>query len=58
MPAPRLNPAEAEAAYDEAADAEAMAEYEADRFVSHEAVRDWILSWGTPDERPRPEVGD
>ena len=47
-----------DAADDEAADAEAMAEFEAGRSVSHEAVRAWILSWGTPDELPRPETGD
>ena len=51
-------PASRDAADDEAADAEAMAEFEAGRSVSHEAVRAWILSWGTPDELPRPETGD
>jgi predicted transcriptional regulator len=43
---------------DDAADAEAMADYEAGRFISHEAMRAWILSWGTESELPRPEVGD
>jgi predicted transcriptional regulator len=42
----------------EAADAEAMADYEAGRFISHEAMRAWILSWGTENELPRPKVGD
>jgi predicted transcriptional regulator len=43
---------------DDAADAEAMADYEAGRFISHEAMRAWILSWGTENELPRPKVGD
>jgi predicted transcriptional regulator len=49
---------EIEAAADAAADEEAMSDYEAGRFISHEAMRAWILSWGTPDELPRPEIGD
>jgi predicted transcriptional regulator len=47
---------------DEADDAAAIAEARADiaqgRFISHEAMRRWLLSWGTPDERPPPEIGD
>ncbi len=38
------------------ADAEAVADYEAGRFVDHETVRAWILSWGTPVELPRPKI--
>jgi predicted transcriptional regulator len=45
--------AEAEAA----ADAEAIADYEAGRTISHQAMRDWLLSWGTSDELPPPAVG-
>ncbi len=58
MLARELSPEEIEAAADAAADDEAMADYEAGRFISHEAMRAWILSWGTPDELPRPEIGD
>jgi hypothetical protein len=42
----------------EAADAEAMADYKAGRFISHESMRAWILSWGTDNELPCPEIGD
>jgi predicted transcriptional regulator len=50
--------AEIEAAADEAADAEAMADYKAGRVISHKAVMAWIKSWGTPDELPSPQIGD
>ena len=47
---------------DEAADEAAMTEGEADlaagRVISHEAIKAWLLSWGTADELPPPEVGD
>ena len=46
--------AEAEAA----ADAEADADEAAGRTISHEAMKAWLLSWGTPNELPRPKVGD
>ena len=46
--------AEAEAA----ADAEALADIEAGRVVSGEAVKRWLLSWGTADELPPPNIGD
>jgi predicted transcriptional regulator len=39
-------------------DAEAMADVEAGRTISHEAMKRWLLSWGTSDERPPPNVGD
>ncbi len=58
MLARQPDPAEAGSSDDEVADDQALADYEAGRFVSHEAVRAWILSWGTPDELPRPEIGD
>lgn len=35
-------------------DAEAEADYTAGRVVPHEKVVEWLKSWGTPDELPRP----
>ncbi len=58
MLADQLSQAEIDAAADEAEDDEAMAEYEAKGGISHEAMRAWILSWGTPEELPRPQIGD
>ena len=46
----------AEAAAD--AEAEAIADLEAGRFVSWEAVKAWMLSWGTDHELPPPKIGD
>jgi predicted transcriptional regulator len=46
------------AAEAEAADAEGLADLEAGRVISHEAMKAWLLSWGTPDELPPPNVGD
>lgn len=40
------------------ADAEAWADYKAGRVISHEAMKRWLLSWGTENELPPPEVGD
>jgi len=40
-----------------AADARAEADIIAGRVVSHEAMKAWLLSWGTPDELPLPEIG-
>lgn len=40
-----------------AADAEAMV-YEAGRFIDHETVRAWILSWGNADELPRLKIAE
>jgi predicted transcriptional regulator len=36
-------------------DALADAEIDAGQFVTHERVRAWLNSWGTPDELPCPE---
>jgi predicted transcriptional regulator len=38
-------------------DAEAMAAYHAGQYVTHDRVREWLRSWGTPNElqRPKPE---
>jgi len=48
--------------YDDAAEAEAMAEAEADvaagRVVSHDAVARWLRSWGSDDELPPPTCGE
>jgi len=41
-----------------AADAEAINEIEAGQFISHDAMKAWLLSWGTPNELPPPKVGD
>ena len=46
--------AEAEAA----ADAEGLADIDAGRTVSGEAVVRWIRSWFTETELPPPEIGD
>ena len=35
-------------------DAQAIADAEAGRVVPHEDVVAWLLSWGTPEELPRP----
>jgi len=43
---------------DLAAIAEARAEIAAGQGISHEAVKAWLRSWGSPDELPPPEAGD
>ena len=47
---------------DEAQDAcrlaDALADVAAGRVISHKAMKAWLLSWGTPDELPPPQVGD
>ena len=45
-------------AADEAADAEALAEYEARGGISHEAILAWVRSWGREGELPPPRAGD
>jgi predicted transcriptional regulator len=42
----------------EASDQRALADFEAGRFVSHEAVKRWVASWGTDNPLPRPKCGD
>ncbi|PLR20328.1 CopG family transcriptional regulator [Caulobacter zeae] len=39
------------------ADAEGLADLEAGRTISHEKMKAWLLSWGTPGETP-PPTGD
>lgn len=59
MPEPSIFDDESEsAAAAEAAIAEGLADIEAGRVISHQAVKTWLLSWGTPDELPPPQVGD
>lgn len=41
-----------------AADAAAIASVEAGNIISHEAMKAWLLSWGTANELPPPKVGD
>ncbi|KRA69651.1 hypothetical protein ASD89_14765 [Caulobacter sp. Root656] len=40
------------------ADARAEADIAAGRVISHEAMKRWLLSWGTPDEGPAPKCGE
>ena len=47
---------EADAA-DVAADAEGIADLDAGRVVTHDRMKAWLLSWGTPDELPPPSEG-
>jgi predicted transcriptional regulator len=49
---------EVDQAFEDAADAEAEADIAAGRLISHEAMRRWLVSWGTADELPPPQVGD
>lgn len=46
------------AAADEAAIAEGLADIEAGRVISHQAMKRWLQSWGTNNELPPPGVGD
>jgi predicted transcriptional regulator len=38
--------------------ARAEADIAAGRLVSHEAVKRWLTSWGTPNELPAPKCGE
>jgi predicted transcriptional regulator len=49
---------EADDAADEAAMVRGEADIAAGRVISHEAMKAWLLSWGTADELPPPRVGD
>jgi len=48
----------ADEAAEERALAKAEAEIAAGKFLSHDAVRRWLLSWGTPNELPPPKCGE
>jgi predicted transcriptional regulator len=41
---------------DAAADAEGIADLDAGRVISHDAMKAWLLSWDTPNKPPPPEV--
>jgi len=41
---------------DATADAEALADLEAGRTVSHDKVKAWLRSWGKPDELRKPAI--
>jgi predicted transcriptional regulator len=40
------------------ADTEGLADLDAGRVVSGEAVKRWLRSWGTPEELPAPGIGE
>lgn len=42
----------------DAREQKAMADMDAGRFVTHEAVARWLKSWGTGNELPPPRCGD
>jgi predicted transcriptional regulator len=42
----------------DALEQKAMADIDAGRFVTHEAVVRWLKSWGTENELPPPKCGD
>ncbi|MBW8302403.1 MAG: CopG family transcriptional regulator [Brevundimonas sp.] len=42
----------------DAREQKAMADMDAGRFVTHEAVVRWLKSWGTDNELPPPKCGD
>ncbi len=43
---------------DEASTRRGLEDIAAGRVITHEAVKRWLLSWGTADERPPPKCGD
>jgi len=45
-------------AADEASTLRGLADFEAGRTISHEAVSRWLLSLGTDNPLPRPECGE
>lgn len=49
---------EIDAEAEERAIREGEADADAGRVISHEAVRRWLLSWGTPNELPPPKCGE
>ena len=42
----------------DAREQKAMADIEAGRFITHEAVVRWLKSWGRANELPPPKCGD
>jgi predicted transcriptional regulator len=49
---------ETDDAADELATQRGEADVAAGRFISHEAMKRWLLSWGTDNELPPPECGE
>lgn len=49
---------EVDQAFEDAADAQGEADIAAGRVISHNAMKAWLLSWGTDNELPPPEIGD
>ncbi len=47
-----------DAAAEAKADARADADVQNGRLISHDAVKRWLVSWGSPELLPRPRVGD
>jgi len=45
-------------AADEASTLRGLADFDAGRVISHEAVKRWLLSWGTDNPLPRPKCGE
>ena len=45
-------------AFEAARDAKGLADHAEGRVVSHDAVEQWLLSWGTDKVLPRPKIGD
>ncbi len=43
---------------DELATQRGEADADAGRVISHEAVKRWLMSWGTPNELPPPKCGE
>jgi predicted transcriptional regulator len=43
---------------DAAAVAEGLTDIDANRIISHNAMKAWLLSWGMPNELPSPKIGD
>jgi predicted transcriptional regulator len=48
---------EVDQAAEDAADAEAEADFAAGRTISWEAMKRWLESWGTENKLPPPQVG-
>lgn len=55
---PRPKPDAIDMEAEAAADAEGLADLDAERVVSGEAVKRWLQSWGTPNELLPPNIGD
>jgi predicted transcriptional regulator len=49
---------QADTAADEAAAILGEQDYRAGRTISHEAMKRWLLSWGTASELPPPKCGE